>query len=440
MPGDEPAFLRSIAEENGRVGRLVFADWLEEHGDQPRAEFVRVQCELASAEAPEGRRRDLALRERELLDAYRREWVDAFGLPLEDVCFHEGLIGVARLSQWDGSRLLDAEFSSGLATLAELDLSGLQIGDAGLAAVAGAARFPALRRLYLSDNGITDAGVTALANATGLPRLDTIYLFGNSVGAGARGVLERAAGFSLKTLDLGERADGYCMSPGEAELARRQYIRTELLPFLSRHFQTYGLLRSAMLCVAQYWDDEADDAVHGELIVSELFEPTLEGVGRGDEPGQDANVPNTRIERVWHGDSVHPPQKRDVPDDWHPPEGVVMETMYPGYAALASGDQIAAAMDAGRWLAVDIAHLGIQVYRGVLEPTVLRRLLDYERVAEIHVSTSREARDTHAELDANTWGVEWARDRLAKGTPTILECYMHKLSDEERLEQVAWMI
>lgn len=26
--------------------RLVYADWLEEHDDQPRAEFIRTQCEL----------------------------------------------------------------------------------------------------------------------------------------------------------------------------------------------------------------------------------------------------------------------------------------------------------------------------------------------------------------------------------------------------------
>ena len=29
------------------VPRLVFADWLEEHGEADRAEFIRVQCERA---------------------------------------------------------------------------------------------------------------------------------------------------------------------------------------------------------------------------------------------------------------------------------------------------------------------------------------------------------------------------------------------------------
>jgi hypothetical protein len=44
------------------------------------------------------------------------------------------------------------------------------------------------------------------------------------------------------------------------------------------------------------------------------------------------------------------------------------------------------------------------------------------------------------DLSASTWGIEWARTRLTAGTPVILECYMHKLSQEERLEQIAFMI
>ncbi len=143
---------------------------------------------------------------------------------------------------------------------------------------------------------------------------------------------------------------------------------------------------------------------------------------------------------VWHGDSAHPPRERDVPAVWQPPDGVVLETMYPSYAALANGDQLSAAMDAGRWLAVDVAHLDIQRFHGLLSRSVLNRLLEYERVAEVHVSTSREHRDTHAKLTHLDWGLEWARTRLETGTPVVLECYMHKLSHEERLEQVAWLL
>jgi hypothetical protein len=114
--------------------------------------------------------------------------------------------------------------------------------------------------------------------------------------------------------------------------------------------------------------------------------------------------------------------------------------MYPGYAALANGDQIAAAMDQGRRLAVDVAHLDIQMHHGILAKSVLQRLLNYERVAEVHVSTSHEARDTHAELTISNWGVEWARAQYALGTPVILECYMHKLSHDDRIKQIEWLL
>jgi uncharacterized protein (TIGR02996 family) len=47
----EEAFLRDICENPGDdAPRLVFADWLDEHGEGDRAEFIRAQCELARIE------------------------------------------------------------------------------------------------------------------------------------------------------------------------------------------------------------------------------------------------------------------------------------------------------------------------------------------------------------------------------------------------------
>lgn len=42
------AFLADIIEHpDDDAPRLIYADWLEDHGDASRAEFIRVQCELA---------------------------------------------------------------------------------------------------------------------------------------------------------------------------------------------------------------------------------------------------------------------------------------------------------------------------------------------------------------------------------------------------------
>ncbi len=304
---ERDAFLREIAANpDDDTPRLIFSDWLDEKGEPEPAEFIRIQCALASSKLSEKQRHDLRVRERELLDARRHEWCQTIGLPIEEVSFERGLIARMRLSEWDDGRLLDPEYATSLATLTELDLSGLQLGDDGLVEFAKTAQLPALRKLILSDNGITNVGATALASAKGIPRLDTLYLFQNPLSVGdsvweTRTMLENAAHYCLGNLDLGERAEGYCMSAGEAEMARRRYLREHLLPIVSQHFTTYERLQSAMLCVAQYWEDEAHDAVHGVLIVSELFEPTLEGVNYGrDESYVDPNLPNTRI-KPGHG-------------------------------------------------------------------------------------------------------------------------------------------
>src|SRR5262245_11246675 len=91
--GNEAALLRSIAEQSeDHVGRLVLADWLDEHGHAARSEFIRVQCELGSADLSAEGRHALRVRERALLDAHRQEWLQAFRLPMEDVFFERGLI------------------------------------------------------------------------------------------------------------------------------------------------------------------------------------------------------------------------------------------------------------------------------------------------------------------------------------------------------------
>lgn len=45
---ERESFLAAIiADPQEDAPRLIFADWLEEHGERDRAEFIRVQCELA---------------------------------------------------------------------------------------------------------------------------------------------------------------------------------------------------------------------------------------------------------------------------------------------------------------------------------------------------------------------------------------------------------
>src|SRR5262245_58863227 len=74
------AFLKAIAEAPDDDGpRLVYADWLEEHGDPARAEFIRVRCELGDGGVASlagsrhlGQLRSLALGQNQMSDAGAR--------------------------------------------------------------------------------------------------------------------------------------------------------------------------------------------------------------------------------------------------------------------------------------------------------------------------------------------------------------------------------
>jgi uncharacterized protein (TIGR02996 family) len=65
------AFLQAIVEQPEDIAiRLIFADWLDENGESPRGEFIRVQIELATL--PDARRHEpLSVREMVLLNRER---------------------------------------------------------------------------------------------------------------------------------------------------------------------------------------------------------------------------------------------------------------------------------------------------------------------------------------------------------------------------------
>src|SRR5437868_251904 len=72
---DHRSFLAAIAEQPGAdVSRRVYADWLDEHGEPDRAEFIRLQLLLAETDEYAVARPALAGRERELLVEHGMNW------------------------------------------------------------------------------------------------------------------------------------------------------------------------------------------------------------------------------------------------------------------------------------------------------------------------------------------------------------------------------
>ena len=68
-----PGFLQAICEEpDDDAHRLVYADWLDDHGDADRAEFIRLQCALARMDDED---EAMKAREAELLRLHGEAWV-----------------------------------------------------------------------------------------------------------------------------------------------------------------------------------------------------------------------------------------------------------------------------------------------------------------------------------------------------------------------------
>ena len=75
----------------------------------------------------------------------------------------------------------------------------------------------------------------------------------------------------------------------------RQEIVARIAQRVGQVFEQHPQLRSAVMLVAQYWNDEAQDAVHGKFIFSMLAVPDLKAVqeawDRGNEDSETINLP-----------------------------------------------------------------------------------------------------------------------------------------------------
>jgi uncharacterized protein (TIGR02996 family) len=197
---DEPALLAAIAARpDDDTPRLVYADWLDDHGDANRAEFIRLQCALAQG-GPE----DPAAAERadELEERHRTRWLS--GVPTGPGLRWEFRRGFPERLEADTERLLDrygrtaavpwlrdlrlnnfygswaGEFVSrdwpaGWADL-ELSAGPAGLGTEGVRSCSVVARSPQaarLRTLRFTGFVLSVAAVAALANS---PHLDQLRL------------------------------------------------------------------------------------------------------------------------------------------------------------------------------------------------------------------------------------------------------------------------
>jgi uncharacterized protein (TIGR02996 family) len=144
--------LRSIQETpEDDAPRLVYADWLDDHSNPKRADFIRNQCRLERTPRDAPQWRELRSREAELLKRHKSEWLGPWDSRSNDATFRRGFLDSFRIG---------GNFGIGLSSLAPAlspyhDLTRNFVIQAnklaeGLVPLLGEA-LPCLRRLELEN-------------------------------------------------------------------------------------------------------------------------------------------------------------------------------------------------------------------------------------------------------------------------------------------------
>ncbi|HYT94378.1 MAG TPA: TIGR02996 domain-containing protein [Gemmataceae bacterium] len=267
---EEANLLHAIVEQPEDDGvRLVYADWLEEHGRPERADFIRLQIELARLPMDDPRRLDLEERLSEngkrppptdrltppRLDArpcfvtgrqadWRRELPSLPGIIWG--AFWRGFVAEAWVKNWKTLRTqAETMFASapverltleqlttrtavtlanwpGLARLHVLDIRGNDIGPDGVRALAESVHTSNLTALNLRSADGGPEGAAALAASPYLARLTGLDLWENYIGdQGAAALAGSPQLTNLTELVLNENQIG---PEGMTSLARSRYL------------------------------------------------------------------------------------------------------------------------------------------------------------------------------------------------------------------------
>jgi uncharacterized protein (TIGR02996 family) len=219
---DRDSFLAAIIEQPEQdLPRLIYADYLDDSGESPRAEFIRMQCAAARGDQKEHQRIG------QLEEAHRNEWLAPLGRGVYHAVFRRGFPEHLVMSARDfvedneeirtrtpvrsvallGAGRVLARLLAGphLAGLTALHLTGGMLGDAGIERLTQCVHLAGVRTLRLGMNEIGDAGAAALADCPYLEELRLLVLSQNAIGDAGAWELARSAYFrQLVGLDLND--------------------------------------------------------------------------------------------------------------------------------------------------------------------------------------------------------------------------------------------
>jgi uncharacterized protein (TIGR02996 family) len=226
IPDDREALLRAVCERpEDDTPRLRFAEFLEATGDAHdalRADFIRVQCELARSHLSEERWSQLQER-KDALEANRDRWADELpkldGIRWNPIDFPRGFVW----DVWcDDAESFRRNAAAIFASAPIQSASFMRLRS--LAPVLEVPELSRVRRLILEGFGLGPADAQALAASQHASNLTALHLSGNRFGdAGARALAASHYLLRLENLDLGHNRIG---DEGVAALAASPVVST----------------------------------------------------------------------------------------------------------------------------------------------------------------------------------------------------------------------
>jgi uncharacterized protein (TIGR02996 family) len=201
---DEAGLYRTIlAYPDDTAPRLVYADYIEERGRVERAEFIRIQCELAETPPDTLRHAELRRREHVLLRNHQVEWRNHLPEPpgLHWGVYERGFTAAVRFDD----PLLFSEYSARIFDLAPIQrLSLHRVGPSNIPLLTDVEPMRRIRTLDLDDgNRIGNRGLELLSNSPNLSGLTSLKLRRNTLGpSGIRALAESPYLGELQQLNL----------------------------------------------------------------------------------------------------------------------------------------------------------------------------------------------------------------------------------------------
>lgn len=267
-PSINPLFQAILDNPDDDAPRLVYADWLDEHGDPDRAEYIRLRIGYVQARLKLGNQGHPQFEDRieELEKLHRRRWVAQLprikgitwdlseeyhayvwaeyrrGFAWSITSIH-GRAFIDNATRLFSAAPIQALFMRGLAgakrlvklpqlaRLRVLDLANGRLDADDVAAIAQCPYLGNLRHLNLSYNPVGDDGAMALANSPVIDRLEELSLGAARItNDGVRALVRSKNLRNLKTLIL---AENDCDDDAARALHKSPYLSKDVILYVN---------------------------------------------------------------------------------------------------------------------------------------------------------------------------------------------------------------